>query len=190
MRNDKHCCNVLPLYRTTNMSASKKPHMIAKTAEYLQLHRQDPDKYPANVKAVALFAGVSRRLFHKTPPDPEIEKLVDDINTAAEGTSNQTPAVLELSPPNEPHAALSETELETSINRQIERARWAMQKFLSREKHASGPAESPLTAFDLDDCISQLHAARAELRPLVIEMESRDRENAQPELEAQQEMLS
>lgn len=149
------------------MAESKKPLMMQRGAEYLELVRTAPHDHPAEVKALAEFVGVSRRLFYK--PDPEIQQLVSELEDLRE---RRVPALSET-PEDAAIEAVPETELAIQIDRATERVVWAMKKFVGQRARGRASEEASLVAYDLDVCMGQLRAAQQDLRPLVAELSRR-----------------
>jgi hypothetical protein len=151
------------------MARSKKPLMLERGAEYLGLVRSDPEEHPAEIKALAEYVGVSRRLFYKA--DPDIQKLVADLEELRE--SARAEAALELEPAEDGFDGLSDAELAAEIDRAVQRAVWAMRKFVGQRSRGNASAEASLVAYDLDVCMGQLRAIQQDLRPQIAEFERR-----------------
>ena len=141
--------------------------MLQRGAEYLELVRTAPHDHPAEVKALAEFVGVSRRLFYKA--DPEIQQLVSELEDLRD---RQPPALLE-SPEDAAVEAVPMAMLETQVDRAVERVVWAMKKFVGQRARGRASDEASLVAYDLDVCMGQLRAAQHDLRPLVAELNRR-----------------
>jgi len=151
------------------MAESKKPLMLERGAEYLDLVRSSPAEHPAEIKAMAEYVGVSRRLFYKA--DPDIQKLVADLEDLRD--SARTEAALEFEPADHAFDILTDTELAAEVDRAVQRAVWAMRKFVGQRARGSASAEASLVAYDLDVCMGQLRAIQQDLRPRVAELERR-----------------
>lgn len=150
--------------------ASKKALMIARTAEYLKLHQENPEKYPRHVEAVAAFVPCSRTLFYKS--DPQIQALVEQIQAQVLVVG----APQALSSDAEGATLLAQIDLEAEITQAVNRAVWAMQKFVAQHRNSDdGPKAAALAAYDLDTTIHTLQRVNADLAPLVEEVERRQR---------------
>ena len=151
------------------MAESKKPLMLERGAEYLDLVRSSPAEHPAEIKAMAEYVGVSRRLFYKA--DPDIQKLVADLEDLRD--SARPEAALEFEPEGPGFEALTDAELAGEVDRAAQRAVWAMRKFVGQRARGAASAEASLVAYDLDVCMGQLRAIQQDLRPRVAELERR-----------------
>lgn len=152
--------------------ASKKGLMIARTTEYLALHKEAPERYPRNVEAVAAFVPCSRTLFYKS--DPEIQALVDSIQVDVSTDGGGAP--LALTPEAEGATLLAEADLEAEVTQAVSRAVWAMQRFVGQHQDSEdGPRGAALAAYDLDTTVHTLRRIQADLAPLVEEVERRQR---------------
>jgi hypothetical protein len=154
------------------MADSKKALMIARTEEYLNLHRQDSERYPANIAAVAKFIPVARRLFYKT--DPEIEALIAKIEAA---NRSRPPAALPAATLTSEDAGLrnlGDDDLAEEVARTVRRATWAMQRWLGIAKRAPDISEAAMVAAYLDEALRQSRKAHVDLVALVQEVQERD----------------
>ena len=159
------------------MAESKKPLMLERGAEYLELVRADPAEHPAEIKAMAEYVGVSRRLFYKA--DPAIQKLVADLEDLRDRVRPE--AALELKSEDHGMDVLTDTELAGEIDKAVQRAVWAMKKFIGQRSRGDASAEASLVGYDLDVCLGQLRSIRQDLHPLVDELQRRaSREPAPP----------
>lgn len=151
------------------MSKAKTSLILARGGEYLEQVKADPSAHPPEIKAMAQYVGVARRLFYKA--DPGIQKLVSQLEELRERMA-EMPQALVLTPDDPEHAYtdFGMEDLNREIEMTLERAVWAAKKFVAQRSRGSAPAEAPLAAYDLDICLGQFRAAQHELRPLVVEL--------------------
>jgi hypothetical protein len=158
------------------MAESKKALMIRRTAEYLALHSDDPAAYPATVKDVAAFVPVSRRLFYKA--DPEIHQLVADIEAA--DAANAAGPVLALTSEGDGLRHLSADDLERDIEQTVRKAVWAMRRWVGIAERSESVAEAPMLAAYLEEALREGQRVRAQLDPLIAELQRRRRDSDLP----------
>ena len=128
---------------------SKTPLMVKRTEEYLALHRGDPAKYPATIRAVAPFVPCSHSLFSKT--DPAVQALVHAIDAAALAAAQRP--VFALTSLAFDALAVSDAALQLEIEQTIRRSMHTMAKYLGRRKQDDGPSMAALAKHDLDEAM-------------------------------------
>ena len=142
------------------MAESKKQIMLTKGREYVALIRKDRGAYPPEIKAMAEYVGVSRRLFYKA--DPEIQKIVSTVEALR--IEAEAKSALELVSEGSDLGSISYDELAEESERIIRRVTWAMQRFIGQRSTGTGALdEIALVVYDLDTCVSQIGSARRDL---------------------------
>lgn len=149
---------------------SKKSLLLERTEEYLALHQQDPERYPATIDAAAEFVPCSRTLFYKS--DPEIQEIADRLREAGEPVTED----LVLTREDDTLEVLTDGDLEKETEQTIRRAVLAMQKFLGQHGRPGRPVEGVLAAYDLAVVLGTLQRVQADLKPLVAEQQRRERD--------------
>jgi hypothetical protein len=150
---------------------SKTPLMVTRTEEYLALHRSDPAKYPATIRAVAAFVPCSHSLFSKT--DTIIQALVQAIDAAALAAARHPSFALTSPAPEE--LTVSDAALQLDLEQTIKRSMHAMAKYLGRRKQDDGAATAALAKYDLDEAMISLRREQDRLERLVAESDRRAR---------------